>query len=59
MISRRILPIVALAILAACASPSDPEPTQTADNQRPNTTESAPSPADTVGRGGNVMGGGH
>jgi hypothetical protein len=59
MISRRILPILVLATLAACTSPSDPGPSRTADNQRSNTTESAPPPPDTVGRGGNVMGGGH
>jgi hypothetical protein len=59
MISRRILPILVLAVIAACTSPSDPEPSRTADNKRSNTTESAPPPPDTVGRGGNVMGGGH
>jgi hypothetical protein len=60
MISRRILPILVLATLAACTSPSDPGPSRAADtDQRPNTTESTSPPADTVGRGGNVMGGGH
>jgi uncharacterized lipoprotein len=60
MTSPRILPILVLATLAGCASPSEPSPSRTADtNQRSNTTEAAPPPADTAGRGGNVMGGGH
>lgn len=57
---RRILAALELATVAACTSPSEPGPSRAADtDQRPNTTESAPPPPDTVGRGGNVMGGGH
>jgi hypothetical protein len=57
---RRILVALVLGTVAACSSPSDPGPSRAADNDhRSNATESAPPPADTVGRGGNVMGGGH
>lgn len=57
---RHILAALLLATVAACASPSEPGPSRAADtDQRPNTTESAPPPSDTVSRGGNVMGGGH
>jgi hypothetical protein len=57
---RRILAVLTLAILASCASPSEPDPSRGVDDDhRLNTAESAPPPVDTAGRGGNVMGGGH
>lgn len=61
MISRRgILAALTIVIAAGCASPTDPDASRTADTrQHSNTAESAPAPADTVGWGGNVMGGGH
>jgi hypothetical protein len=56
----RILAFLMLASVAGCASPNEPGPSRTADTTpHANTTESPPPPADTVGRGGNVMGGGH
>jgi type IV pilus biogenesis protein CpaD/CtpE len=57
---RHILPIVVLASVAGCASPSEPGSSRTAEaTPHANTAESTPPAADTVGRGGNVMGGGH